>query len=209
MAAFSIRDCVCRENRRSKPRSTVILATTAMRIAGTAAITENRTTIRMCSRDPARPWRRAWKTRQNSPAITAIRNRIVPALAHRSARTTPSVGKTGVRLENTRKVSMAERSASPTATNPIARIHPAAGGAAEGNSAAEACVTSAMKDYVRCGTLDTCQRLPPCAMGKVRLFYNNVAELRQILGVTGSVRGLSAGSEHLNLQIADLLAQSV
>jgi hypothetical protein len=45
-------------------------------------------------------------------------------------------------------------------------------------------------------------------MSKVRLFYNNVAELRQILGVTGSVR-VSAGSEHLNLQIADLLAQSI
>src|SRR5215470_11672986 len=46
-------------------------------------------------------------------------------------------------------------------------------------------------------------------MSKVRLFYNNVAELRQILGVTGSVWPLSAGSEHLNLQVADLLAQSI
>ena len=46
-------------------------------------------------------------------------------------------------------------------------------------------------------------------MSKVRLFYNNVAELRQILGVTGTSNALSAGSEHLNLQIPDLLAQRV
>src|SRR5215475_3999154 len=210
--AFSIRDCVCREKRRSKPRSTVMLATTAMRMAGTAAITENRATIRICSRDPARPRRRAWNTRQNSPPMTAIRNKIVRAFETRSTFTTASVGTTGVRLARTRKVTMAERSASPTATSPIRRTHPAVGGAVKGNSAGEAWLISAMNDYVGGKAMWHFGHMPAIAamcLSKVRLFYNNVAELRQILGVTGSAWGLSAGSEHLNLQVADLLAQRV
>ena len=43
------------ENSRSRPRSSVTLATTATRIAGTAAITENRPTIWTCSRAAALP----------------------------------------------------------------------------------------------------------------------------------------------------------
>src|SRR5262249_43278056 len=212
MRAFSIRDCVCRENRRSKPRSTVMLATTAMRIPGTAAITENSATIRICNREPARPWRRAWNTRQNSPAITATRNRIVRVLETRRTFTTASVGTTGVRLAKTRKVTMAERSASPTATSPKARATHAAGGAAEGNSAGEAGLISAMNNCVAGKAMWHFGHMPAFAamcMSKVRLFYNNVAELRQILGVKGSVRCLSAGSEHLNLQIPDFLAQRI
>src|SRR5215510_4904953 len=80
--------------------------------------------------------------------MTATRNRIVPALTHRSVFTTPSVGTTGVRLASTRKVTMAESSASPTATNPAARaIHPA-GGATEGNSAVETSVISAIQNLI-------------------------------------------------------------
>ena len=41
---------VCCENSRSRPRSSVTLATTATRIAGTAAMTENSATMRTCSR---------------------------------------------------------------------------------------------------------------------------------------------------------------
>ena len=185
MAAFSIRECVCRENRRSKPRSTVMLATTAMRIAGAAAITENSVTIRMCSRDPARPCRRAWNTRQSSHAMTAIRKKTVQALIHSSARTTPSVGRIGVRLASTRKVTTADRRASPTATSPTVRANHPAGGAAEGISAVVAWLTSTMKGFRGCGAFDTCQPAAAMYMSRVRLFYNNVAELRQILGVIG------------------------
>jgi hypothetical protein len=76
----------------------------------------------------------------------------------------------------------------------MARTHPA-GGAAEGISGAEACVISAMNDYVggkECSkALWHFGHMPAFAamcMSEVRLFYNNVAELRQILGGTGSVR---------------------
>ena len=41
MSEFSITAWVRVENQRSRPRSSVMLATTATRIAGTAAITEN------------------------------------------------------------------------------------------------------------------------------------------------------------------------
>ena len=54
------------ENKRSSPRSSVTLATMATRIAGTAAMTENRPTMRTCSLAPARPRRRAWTICQTS-----------------------------------------------------------------------------------------------------------------------------------------------
>jgi hypothetical protein len=72
----------------------------------------------------------------------------------------------------------------------MARTHPAVGGAAEGNSAGEAWLISAMNDCVggkECSkALWHFGHMPAFAamrMSKVRLFYNNVAELRQILGV--------------------------
>src|SRR6266851_491024 len=52
-------DCVCCENRRSRPRWSVTLATTATAITGTAAMMENKATMRTCSRDAARPRRLA------------------------------------------------------------------------------------------------------------------------------------------------------
>ena len=61
-ASCSIMARVRVENSRSRPRSSVMLATTATRIAGTAAITANRPTMRTCSRAPARPRRRACTT---------------------------------------------------------------------------------------------------------------------------------------------------
>ena len=54
------------EKKRSRPRSSVVEATTATSIVGTAAITANRLTICTCSRDPAWPRRRACTTTQTS-----------------------------------------------------------------------------------------------------------------------------------------------
>src|SRR5262245_21747718 len=205
-----MRDCVCLENSRSKPRSTVMLATTAMRIAGTAAITENRATIRMCSRDPARPRRRAWNTRQNSQPMTATRNRIVTALTHRSVFTTPSVGRIGVRLASTRKVTMAERSASPTATSPAARASHPAGGAAEGNSVVEACVISAIQNLINVVALWTHASVCRHVHEQSEAFLQQCCRIETNPGRNRiSQAPLSAGSEHLNLQITDLLAQGI
>ena len=55
ISEFSIAARVRVENSWSRPRSSVMLATIATRIAGTAAMTENRPTMRTCSRAPARP----------------------------------------------------------------------------------------------------------------------------------------------------------
>src|SRR5215510_7432863 len=52
----------------------------------------------------------------------------------------------------------------------------------------------------------------PYARSRVRLFYNNVAELRQILGVMARyfvICRLSTGPKHLDFQVSDLLAQGV
>ena len=70
---------------RSRPRSSVIEATIATRMAGTAAITENRPTMLTCSWAAARPRRRAWMIIQTSRPITAIRNSAASALRQQEA----------------------------------------------------------------------------------------------------------------------------
>jgi len=103
---------------------------------------------------------------------------------------------------------MAESSASPTATSRL----PAAATLQQGALRKEILlwklsVISAMKHYKCCGSFGHMTAIAATRTSKVRLFYNNVAELRQILGRNRISQGLSAGSEHLNFQIADLLAQ--
>jgi len=86
-------------------------------------------------------------------------------VTHRSVFTTPSVGRIGVRLASTRNVTMAEQR-QPDGHKPGCPRQPPCCRRCGGSSAAEACVISAMKDYVRCGTLDTCQQSPPYAQAK-------------------------------------------
>ena len=92
------------ENSRSRPRSSVTLATTATRIAGTAAITANRPTMRTCSRAAARPRRRACTTSQTSRAMMPTSRKTVSALISSSVTTTSWVGAIGVRSASTTKV---------------------------------------------------------------------------------------------------------
>ena len=110
------------ENSRSRPRSSVTLATIATRIAGTAAMTENRATMRTCSRAAARPRRRACTTCQTSRAMTPSSRSTVSALISSSVTTTWWVGAIGVRPASTTKVTKADSSASPTAIGPSTRI---------------------------------------------------------------------------------------
>ena len=92
------------ENSRSRPRSSVTLATTATRIAGTAAITENRPTIWTCSRAAALPRRRACTICQTSRPMMPSSNRTASALTP-SRRDDDVVGRViGVRPARTRKV---------------------------------------------------------------------------------------------------------
>jgi len=124
-------DCVCCENRRSRPRWSVTLATTATAITGTAAMMENKATMRTCNRAAARPRRLACTTPHSSRAMTRTRRKTVTALASSNVTTTSCVGAIGVRPASTTKVRTADSSASATAARPSAReSHPDAGAAA-------------------------------------------------------------------------------
>ena len=108
-----------------------MLATTATRMAGTAAMTESSATMRTCSRAAARPRRLACTTPHTSRAMTRSEQEPVPALTARRKTTTSWVGTIGVRPASTTKVTSAESSASATAASPSARAtKPAAGAAA-------------------------------------------------------------------------------
>src|SRR5579883_22153 len=204
-------DCVCRENSLSRPRSSVTLATTATRIAGAAATTENRATIRTCSRDAARPRRRACTMRHTSYALTATRKPMVIALASRRARTTLSVSGIGVRSASTMKVAKADKSASATAPKPRLRARKPAGGAAATVtiSAVVAWPTVVMSQVVGVkgcrpqeagdAFLQQC-----CRIATIPGRYNP-----QPCPASDPTRPSAAAAEHLDLEIADLLAQGI
>jgi hypothetical protein len=109
------------EKKRSRPRSSVTVATIATRMVGTAAMIANRPTMRTCSRDPARPWRRACTICMISRVMMATSNNAASPLIPSRLTTTLWVGGSGVRPDKTRKVASADSSAAPTAMNPIAR----------------------------------------------------------------------------------------
>ena len=88
ISEFSIAERVPTENSRSRPRSSVTLATIATRIAGTAATMEN---SRRCAHAvaPRRgPLRRACTTCQTSRVMMPISSSTVAALASSSVTTT-------------------------------------------------------------------------------------------------------------------------
>ena len=103
------------------------LATIATRIAGAAAMTENSPTIRMCSRAPARPLRRACMTSHTSRTMMPSSSSTVAAFTRSSVTTTLWVGAIGVRSARTTKVTKADSSASTTASGPSTRVSAALG----------------------------------------------------------------------------------
>src|SRR5215203_3772934 len=108
-----------------------MLATTATRIAGTAAINEKRATIRTCSRAAARPRLRACSTRQTSRPMNVTRSRTAKAFTSNSVRTTSCVGRIGVRFASTTNVARADNNARETAIEPMSRaIQPGVGAVA-------------------------------------------------------------------------------
>ncbi len=139
------------EKKRSRPRSSVVDATTATRMVGTAAMTANRPTICTCSREPARPRRRAWMTTQTSRPMMASSSSPVTALPSSSLTTTSWTGAIGVRPASTRKVAVADSSARPTAIAPISREATGIGVTAAGSSGGD------LIDSRHCGFPDTSQ----------------------------------------------------
>ncbi len=126
------------------------LATIATRIAGAAAMMENKPTMRTCSRAAARPVRRACTTCQTSRTITPSSSSTAAAFTKSSVTTTLWVGGIGVKSARTIKVTKAESSARPTAIGPSSRASPRfVGGATSAASALAAC--SAL--------MDPCQRM--------------------------------------------------
>src|SRR5450432_3694833 len=95
ISEFWITSRVGPENRRSRPRSMVTLATIETSTAGSSAITENRLTICTCSRAAARPRRRACTICQTSRKMMPTRSRMVAASISRNVLTTSGVGSIG------------------------------------------------------------------------------------------------------------------
>ena len=108
----------------------VRLATTAMRIAGTAAITENSPTMRTCSRAPAWPERRACRTFHTSRAMTPSSTSTVTALPASTLTTTRWVGTIGVSPIRMRNVARADSNAMTTAPGPMRPLASLRAGAA-------------------------------------------------------------------------------
>ena len=129
------------ENSRSRPRSSVTLATMATRIAGAAAMMENRPTMRTCRRAPARPERRAAMICQTSRAMMPSSSSTVTALASSSVTTTPWVGASGVRSARTMKVRNADSSARMTVSAPKMRVSPRFAGGPDSAVSAVGCST--------------------------------------------------------------------
>src|SRR3954452_12997585 len=155
-----------------------MLATTATKIAGTAAINEKSATIRTWRRAAARPRLRACKTRQTSRPMNANSSRTAEAFTNSSVRTTSCVGRIGVRFASTTKVARADKSASETAIDPISRdVQPGVGAVAVANSAVAAWLAFVMKPNQPTGQTDDVDwsrwRNPPWA-DRMMLFYNNV-----------------------------------
>ena len=189
------------ENSRSRPRSSVTLATTATRIAGTAAITENSATMRTCSRAAARPRRRACTTSQTSRAMTPSSRNTVSALISSSVTTTSWVGAIGVRSASTTKVTKADSSASPAAIGPEhadRAVRPRARRFRRARPDPRwRCLSSGPSSPGGKPSLADAPGQAPEAdpeSAPLMLLYNNVAELRQFLGVgiSATLPGLSA-----------------
>src|SRR5947207_14378194 len=119
--------------------------------------------------------------------MIASSSKTVTALTSRSVSTTSWVGRIGVRFASTRKVTSADNSASATATTPRMRAsRPGAGAAAVASSAVAAWPTFVMyserpvRNHREAARHTLNERAPsPPMLAKLRLLYNNVAELRQ------------------------------
>ncbi len=118
---FSITDLTRTENKRSRPRSRVTLATIDTSTAGRTATKVNSATIWTCSRAAARPRLRACTTFQISRTMMATSIRMVPALIARKVFTTLSVARIGVSSVRITNVRQAESSAMPTANGTSSR----------------------------------------------------------------------------------------
>src|SRR5882672_10109651 len=138
ISEFWITSRVGPENRRSRPRSMVMLATIETSTAGSTAMTENRLTICTCSRAAARPRRRACTNCQTSRMMMPTRNRMVVALISRKELTTWVVGSNGVSPVTTTKVRKADSSARATANGAshFRKGHPLGSATDESNDAA-------------------------------------------------------------------------
>src|SRR5262245_51345406 len=193
-------------------------------------MTENKATMRTCSREAARPRRRACTMPHTSRAMTATSRSTVAAFVSSSVTTTSCVGGIGVRPASTTKVTSAESSASATATTPSARgIHPDVGAAAAFISSVVAAWPMLVIDSsrpkrqpaqrveirpLRCPLIDGSSRL-------LMLLYNKVAGLRQFRGApsrpvadrhhsNARIKNASAATaEDLNIEIADFLPQGI
>ena len=99
-------------------RSRAIEPTSAIRITGTAAMIENRATMRRCSLAPAAPARHAANSDHPSTTTSSSSVRMVSVLAMKRPSTTEGVARTGVKPANIRKEVVATRRARPTAKGP-------------------------------------------------------------------------------------------
>ena len=85
----------------------------ATRMAGTAAMMANRPTMRTCSREPARPARRACTINQTSRTMMPSSSSTVTAFTSSSVTTTSWVGEIGVKSARTMKVMKADKQRKP------------------------------------------------------------------------------------------------
>src|SRR5450432_4598195 len=174
ISEFWITSRVGPENRRSRPRSMVTLATIETSTAGSSAITENRLTICTCSRAAARPRRRACTICQTSRKMMPTRSRMVAASISRNVLTTSGVGSIGVRPVRTTKVRNADNSAVATANGASHfRKDDALGSLADKSD--DAAVVSALVIPAKGDGATSARR-------GLMHSYHNVAELRQING---------------------------
>jgi hypothetical protein len=124
-------------------RSSVVEATTATRMVGTAAMTANKPTICTCRREPARPRRRACTTTQTSRPMMASSRIPVAALPQSSLTTTSWTGAIGVSRRAPGRSPLPKASAMPTAI--------AADQAGAGRAAVEvAAAGSSWRDLIDC-----------------------------------------------------------
>ena len=123
---------------------------------------------------------------QTSRPMMASRSSPVTALPSNSLTTTSCTGEIGVRPESTRNVAVADSNATPTATAPISREAIGIGAAAAGSSGADL-INSRHNLRPRTQLLaadrDWKRQIEPHHPPRVMLLYNNVAQLRQLLGV--------------------------
>src|ERR1700742_2569866 len=186
ISEFWITSRVGPENRRSRPRSMVTLATIATSTAGSTAMTENRLTICTCRRAAARPRRLACTICQTSRTIMPTSSRMVAALTSRKVRTTCRVGSIGVRPVSTTKVSKADSSAITTANGGSQRRTEKLLGSVSDGSNGAADVSALVIDEKG----DARMAWGPRDSGLMHS-YHNVAELRQFRGAFAGQNALS------------------